>query len=50
MEYKDLFKGYEGKAKPQSYDFGEDKGLEQIWSISDEEYDAIWKQRFPEKE
>lgn len=48
MRYEDLFKGYEGENPHKEVDFGEDIGLESIWSVSDEEYEAIRKERFPE--
>lgn len=31
MEYKDLFKDWDGKSKPASYDWGEDVGRERFW-------------------
>lgn len=48
MEYKDQFKGYDGDNPHQEVDFGEYAGLEKIWSASDEEYEAILNERFPE--
>lgn len=47
MENNELFKGNQAEPSSREFDFGEDVGLEKIWSVSDEEYLAILKERFP---